>query len=91
MYAMMREQIIGVAGKKSETSKYEIAYTNDMESASTYIKTCYETELRDLGNKFTIYNKVCFDTWYMICFRLAENTVVIDKLGIEWYIYIYRQ
>ena len=54
-----------------------------MESASTYIKTCYETELHDLGNKFTIYNKVCFDTWYMICFRLDENTVVIDKIGIE--------
>ena len=83
MHAMVKEQIIGVAGKKSETSKYEIAYTNDMKSASTYIKTCYETELHDLGNKFTIYNKVCFDTWYMICFRLDENTVVIDKLSIE--------
>ena len=83
MYAMVREQIIGVAGKKSETSKYEIAYTNDMDSASAYIKTCYETELHDLGNKFTIYNKVCFAAWYMICFRLDENTVVIDKIGIE--------
>ena len=83
MYAMMREQIINVDGKQSETSKYEIAYTNDMESASTYIKTVYETELHDLGNKFTIYNKVCFDTWYMICFRLDDNTIVIDKLGIE--------
>ena len=83
MYAMMREQIIGVIGKKSVTSKYNIAYTNDMDSASAYIKTCYETELHDLGNKFTIYNKVCFDTWYMICFRLDENTIVIDKIGIE--------
>ena len=83
MYAMVREQIIGVAGRKSETSKYEIAYTNDMNSAITYIKTCYETELHDLCDKFTIYNKVCFDTWYMICFRLDENTVVIDKIGIE--------
>ena len=83
MYVMAREQIINVAGKKSETSKYEIGYTNDMQSASTYIKTCYETELHDLDNKFTIYNKVCFDTWYMICFRLDENTVVIDKIVIE--------
>ena len=83
MYAMAREQIISVTGQQSETSKYEIAYTNDMDSASTYIKTCYEVELHDLGNKFTIYNKVCFDTWYMICFRLDENTIVIDKLGIE--------
>ena len=83
MYAMVREQIINVDGKKSETSKYKIAYTNDMKSASTYIKTVYETELHDLGNKFTIYNKVCFDTWYMICFRLDKNTVVIDKIGIE--------
>ena len=83
MYAMVKEQIINVTGKKSETSKYNIAYTNDMDSAITYIKTCYETELRDLGNKFTIYNKVCFDTWYMICFRLDENTVVIDKIGID--------
>ena len=80
---IVKEQIICVAGKKSETSKYNIAYTNDMKSASAYIKTCYETELHDLGNKLTIYNKVCFDTWYMICFRLDENTVVIDKLGIE--------
>ena len=83
MHAVVKEQIINVAGKRSETSKYNIAYTNDMQSASAYIKTCYETELRDLGNKFTIYNKVCFDTWYMICFRLDENTVVIDKLDIE--------
>ena len=37
MYTMMKEQIISVAGKKSETSKYEITYTNDMESASIYI------------------------------------------------------
>lgn len=37
----------------------------------------------DLGNKFTIYNKSCFDTWYMICYRLDENTIVIDKMGIE--------
>lgn len=79
---MVKEQIIDVNGKKAET-KYKIAYTNDMESANTYIKTCYETELHDLGNKFTIYNKVCFDTWYMICFRLDENTIVIDKMGIE--------
>ena len=35
MYAMVKEQIIDVIGKKSETSKYKIAYTNDMESAST--------------------------------------------------------
>ena len=83
MYAIVKEQIIDVIGKKAETSKYKIAYTNDMESASTYIKTCYETELHDLGNKFTIYNKVCFDTWYMICFRLEENTIVIDKMCIE--------
>ena len=83
MYAMVREQIIGVIGKKAETSKYKIAYTNDRESASTYIKTCYETELHDLGNKFTIYNKVCFDTWYMICYRLNESTIVMDKMGIE--------
>lgn len=83
MYAMMKEQIVAVNGKKSETSKYKIAYTNDMESATTYIKTCYETELHDLGNKFTIYNKVCFDTWYMICYRLNENTIVMDKMGIE--------
>ena len=83
MYAMVKEQLINVIGKKSETSKYKIAYTNDIESASTYIKTCYETELHDLGNKFTIYNKVCFDAWYMICYRLDENTIVIDKLGIE--------
>lgn len=80
---MVKEQLINVIGKKSETSKYKIAYTNDIESASTYIKTCYETELHDLGNKFTIYNKVCFDAWYMICYRLDENTIVIDKLGIE--------
>ena len=39
--------------------------------------------MRQNYNKFTIYNKVCFDTWYMICFRLDENTVVIDKLCIE--------
>ena len=83
MYAMVREQLIGVIGKKSETSKYKTAYTNDMESASTYIKTCYETELHDLGNKFTIYNKVCFDAWYMICYRLNESTIVMDKMGIE--------
>ena len=83
MDAIMREQIISVAEEKSATSKYKIAYTNDMTSASTYIKTCYEVELHDLGNKFTIYNKVCFDTWYMICFRLDDNTVVIDKMCIE--------
>ena len=83
MYAMVKEQIIDVNGKKAETSKYKIAYTNDMESASMYIKTCYKTELHDLGNKFTIYNKYCTDTWYMICYRLNENTVVIDKMGIE--------
>ena len=83
MYAMVKEQIIDMIGKKAETSKYKIAYTNDTESASTYIKTCYETELHDLGNKFTIYNKVCFYTWYMICYRLNENTIVIDKMGIE--------
>lgn len=83
MHAIVKGQIIDVIGKKSETSKYKIAYTNDMESASAYIKTCYETELHDLGNKFTIYSKVCFDTWYMICFRLNENTIVIDKMGIE--------
>ena len=83
MHAIVKEQIIGVNGKKAETSKYKIAYTNDMESASTYIKTCYATELHDLGNKFTIYNKVCFDTWYMICYRLDENTIIIDKMGIE--------
>ena len=82
MHTIVKEQIIGVNGKKSETSKYKIAYTNDMESASIYIKTCYETELHDLGNKFTIYNKRCFDTWYMICYRLNENTIVIDKMGI---------
>ena len=82
MYAMVKEQLIEMIGKKAETSKYKIAYTNDMGSASTYIKTCYETELHDLGNKFTIYNKVCFDTWYMICYRLNENTVVIDKMGV---------
>lgn len=80
---MVKEQIIDGIGEKAETSKYKIAYTNDMESASTYIKTCYETELHDLGNKFTIYNKAYFDTWYMICYRLNENTVVIDKMGIE--------
>ena len=56
MYAIVKEQIIDGIGKKAETSKYKIAYTNDMESASTYVKTCYETELHDLGNKFTIYN-----------------------------------
>ena len=83
MYAIVKEQIIDVIGEEAETSKYKIAFTDDMESASTYIKTCYETELHDLGNKFTIYNKVCFDTWYMICFRLDENTIVIDKMGIE--------
>lgn len=83
MYAMVKEQIIDGIGKKAETSKYKIAYTNDMESASTYIKTCYVTELHDLGDKFTIYNKCCMDTWYMICFRLDENTIVIDKMGIE--------
>lgn len=83
MHTMVKEQIIDVIWKKAETSKYKIAYTNDMESASTYVKTCYETELHDLGNKFTIYNKVCFDTWYMICFRLDENTIVIDKMGVE--------
>lgn len=88
MYAMMKEQIIDVNGKASETSKYKIAYTNDMESASTYIKTWYETELHDLENKFTIYNKACFDTWYMICYRLNENTIVMDKMGIEWYPFI---
>ena len=83
MYAMVKEQLIEVIGKKAETSKYTIAYTNDMDSASTYIKTCYVTELHDLGNKFTIYNKVCFDAWYMICYRLNENTIVMDKMGIE--------
>ena len=83
MYAMVKEQLIEVIGKKAETSKYNIAYTNDMESASAYIKTCYVTELHDLGNKFTIYNKVCFDAWYMICYRLNENTIIMDKMGIE--------
>lgn len=83
MHAVVKEQIIDGIGKKAATSKYKIAYTNDMESASTYIKTCYETELHDLGNKFTIYNKACFDTWYMICYRLDENTIVIDKMGIK--------
>ena len=83
MYAMVKEQIIDMTGKNAETSKYKIAYTNDMESVTTYIKACYVTELHDLGNKFTIYNKVCFDAWYMICYRLNENTIVIDKMGIE--------
>ena len=78
MYAIVKEQIIN-----DKASKYKIAFTNDMESASTYIKTCYETELHDLGNKFTIYNKYCTDTLYMICFSFDENTIVIDKMGIE--------
>ena len=83
MYAMVKEQLIEVIGKKAETSKYKIAYTNDTQSASTYIKTCYATELHDLGNKFTIYNKICSDVWYMICYRLNENIIVMDKMGIE--------
>ena len=83
MYAITNKQIVDRAGEKAQTSKYTLAYAMDKETASMYIRTCYETELNDLGDKFTIYNKVCFDTWYMICYRLDENTVVIDKMGIE--------